>query len=252
MVSWLAINCINQFRIANEASPIRHHIDTQAYDDIRLSFNFNEYEQSLPLSKGIFGGFLLSSDGNDVKLQFDGNKEKFYDDLQIKYADQGNLVALKEMKEGGIEINSVINFCAAGRGHLDILKWSKENDIDFRHTTTTMSAAMGGHLEVLKWLRENNCPWDESTSEKAAANGHLEVLKWARENGCPWNFDVYKGALRYGHLDILQLAFENGCPLEKGYQLTCSDKPEIKEWVKKHGLSCEYFSLFEIKLRINK
>jgi len=45
----------------------------------------------------------------------------------------------------------------------------------------------GGHLEVLKWARENGCPWDEDTCAGAAEGGHLEVLKWARENGCPWD-----------------------------------------------------------------
>ena len=41
---------------------------------------------------------------------------------------------------------------------------------------------MGGHLEVLKWARENGCQWDEWTCATAAEGGHLEVLKWAREN----------------------------------------------------------------------
>ena len=50
---------------------------------------------------------------------------------------------------------------------------------------TSVYAAENGHLEVLKWLRENGCPWNEWTCKNAAGNGHLEILKWARENGCP-------------------------------------------------------------------
>ena len=45
-------------------------------------------------------------------------------------------------------------------------------------------AAEGGHLEVLKWARENGSPWDEDICAYAAESGHFEVLKWARENGC--------------------------------------------------------------------
>ena len=30
---------------------------------------------------------------------------------------------------------------------------------------TCAYAAEGGHLEVLKWARENGCPWDEYTCE---------------------------------------------------------------------------------------
>ena len=51
---------------------------------------------------------------------------------------------------------------------------------------TCKNAAKNGHLEVLKWARENGCPWDWRTCTYAALNGHLEVLKWARENGCLW------------------------------------------------------------------
>ena len=51
----------------------------------------------------------------------------------------------------------------------------------------TCGAAYGGHLDVLKWTRENGCEWDWRTCSNAAENGHLHVLKWARENGCPEN-----------------------------------------------------------------
>ena len=50
---------------------------------------------------------------------------------------------------------------------------------------TCANAAHGGHLEVLKWARENDCPWDGRTCAFAANGGHLELL--ARENGCPWD-----------------------------------------------------------------
>jgi hypothetical protein len=35
-------------------------------------------------------------------------------------------------------------------------------------------AAENGHLEVLKWARENGCPWDESTRQRAASKGYVE------------------------------------------------------------------------------
>ena len=57
--------------------------------------------------------------------------------------------------------------------------------LDVKNKNTCEIAAKNGHLEVLKYARENGCPWDEWTCSFAARNGHLEVLKWARENGCP-------------------------------------------------------------------
>jgi len=43
-----------------------------------------------------------------------------------------------------------------------------------------------GHLDVLRWAREQHHPWDEETCAAAARGGHLEVLQWARRRGCPW------------------------------------------------------------------
>jgi hypothetical protein len=64
---------------------------------------------------------------------------------------------------------------------------------------------MNGHLEVLKWARENDCPWDEETCAFAAQVGHLDVLKWARENGCPWNIVVVRAHATKGcHLEMVK------------------------------------------------
>ena len=39
-----------------------------------------------------------------------------------------------------------------------------------------------GHLEVLKWARENGCPWTaDRTCAEAAEGGHVEVEVGARE-----------------------------------------------------------------------
>ena len=43
----------------------------------------------------------------------------------------------------------------------------------------------GGHLDVLKWARENGCPWDSRTVTLAMSFSNENVLDWARENGCP-------------------------------------------------------------------
>ena len=46
-------------------------------------------------------------------------------------------------------------------------------------------AAFGGHLETLRWLRQNGCPWDEKTCLDAARQGHLRVFEWALKEGAP-------------------------------------------------------------------
>ena len=41
-------------------------------------------------------------------------------------------------------------------------------------------ASKGGHLECLRYARENGCPWDEKTCEEAAKAGDLQEIKRLR------------------------------------------------------------------------
>jgi hypothetical protein len=50
---------------------------------------------------------------------------------------------------------------------------------------TCFGAAEYGHLETLKWARENGCPWDAETLVNAVTNEHYDVLRWALANDCP-------------------------------------------------------------------
>ena len=48
-------------------------------------------------------------------------------------------------------------------------------------------AAMRGSVRLLKWARENNLDWSAHTCSCAAYNGHLPALQYLHENGCPWD-----------------------------------------------------------------
>ena len=49
-------------------------------------------------------------------------------------------------------------------------------------------AAENGHLEILKYLREEvKAPWDWNTASRAAKNGHLHILEYLVER----KFDEY-------------------------------------------------------------
>ena len=69
---------------------------------------------------------------------------------------------------------------------------------------------LNGHLEVLKYLREEvKAPWDSVTASWAAQNGHLHILEYLVER----KFDKYdeyacESAAEYGHLDCLKYLHE--------------------------------------------
>ena len=150
---------------------------------------------------------------------------------------KGYLSTLKHMHSQG-RLSRKKDLCedAARGGHLDVLKWARENDCPWDEDTC-WRAAVGGHLGTLKWARANGCPWNKRTCSGAAYGGHLEVLKWARENGCPWDEGTCTAAAWRGHLEILKWARENDCPWDED---TCSYAAygghlEVLKWARLNG-----------------
>ena len=73
-------------------------------------------------------------------------------------------------------------------------------------------AAELGSVRLLKWARENNLDWSTYTCESAATYGHLSALKYLHENGCPWDSYTCFRAAYYECWDCLQYAVDNKCP----------------------------------------
>ena len=73
-------------------------------------------------------------------------------------------------------------------------------------------AAMRGSVRLLKWTRENNRAWSAGMCYNAAYYGHLPALKYLHENGCPWYGNTCQYAAHNKHWDCLQYAVDNKCP----------------------------------------
>ena len=73
-------------------------------------------------------------------------------------------------------------------------------------------AAMRGSVRLLKWVRENNLDWSTYTCSYAAEHGRLPALKYLHENGCPWYQLTCSLAADRKHWDCLQYLVDNKCP----------------------------------------
>ncbi len=123
----------------------------------------------------------------------------------------GHLDILKWARENNYHWDSLICTNAAFYGHFELLKWAHENGCRW-NSDTCANAARNGYLEILKWAIANGCKWTAETCSNAAAGGYLDVLKWARGNGCDWDVTVCSNAKNNGHLELLKWAIDNGCP----------------------------------------
>jgi hypothetical protein len=74
------------------------------------------------------------------------------------------------------------------------------------------NAAKNGHLNNIKWLRDNEHFWDAYTCANAASIGRLDILMWCRRNGCPWDYRVCITASENGHHEVLRWAIAKRCP----------------------------------------
>ena len=94
---------------------------------------------------------------------------------------------------------------AAEQGNMEMVKYCGANECPIG-VFACANAAKNGHLEVLKYLREEvKAPWGWTTAANAAENGHLHILEYLVER----KYDKYnewacKLAAENGHLDCLK------------------------------------------------
>ena len=132
----------------------------------------------------------------------------------------GHLELLKWARENGCEWDAMTCASAAKSGNLDILKWARQNGCEWDQEVGD-NAVLHGHLEILDWIGNNGYEWTSQICSSAARAGNLEVIKWAIANGSVASLDVFRGCA-WGHLEILQWARNNGCKMGCLYMFQCS------------------------------
>jgi hypothetical protein len=72
------------------------------------------------------------------------------------------------------------------KDHLEELKYDMGFGCCKKDIRMCYFEAENGHLECLKYLREeNDFPWDSSVINIARQNGHIDCANWCIDNGCP-------------------------------------------------------------------
>ena len=149
----------------------------------------------------------------------------------------------RAMKDSGLSCRvekGVVCCLAASGGHLECLRYVREQHGCTWDAVTCAQAAWQGHLECLRYAHEHGCTWDAVTCAQAAWQGHLECLRYAHEHGCPWDAVTCAWAAGRGHLECLRYAHEHGCPWKA---ITCTYAAgrghlECLRYARNHGCPC--------------
>jgi hypothetical protein len=151
-------------------------------------------------------------------------------------AQDGHLETLKWVRENGGEWTYKAADWAARNGHLETLKWIRENGGEWTSNAADY-AARKGHLETLKWIRENGGEWTNWAADYAAREGHLETLKWIRANGGEWTSNAADHAAMNGHLETLKWIRENGGAWTSNAADYAAENGDLEtlKWIRKNG-----------------
>ena len=135
-------------------------------------------------------------------------------------ARQGNLEMVKYCVANGCPIDVSACEFAAQNGHLECLKYLREEAKAPWNRGTASMAALNGHLHILEYLVERKYDqFNVHACGLAAANGHLDCLKYLHETAkAPWNSDAVRIAHKNNHPECVQYLLDNNCPLPFGWR----------------------------------
>ena len=135
-------------------------------------------------------------------------------------ARQGNLDMVKYCVANECPIDVEACACAARYGHLECLKYLRQEAKAPWDSSTASRAAENGHLHILEYLVERK--YDQYSTRvcwEAAGNGHLDCLKYLHETAkAPWNFRAVRVARENKHFECVQYLLDNNCPLPRNWR----------------------------------
>jgi len=135
-------------------------------------------------------------------------------------AKQGNLEMVKYCVANKCPINWSACGCAASGGHLEVLKYLREEAKAPWDSATASWAAENGHLHILEYLVEREFDqYDTLACWEAARYGNLDCLKYLHETAkAPWDEEAVRGAYENFHPECVQYLLDNNCPLPPGWR----------------------------------
>jgi hypothetical protein len=175
---------------------------------------------TMTLRRAVFSSPARVNLAHALGWQFDADSSKY----TLKHgAKSSNLLhwytgsvacraALAEAHRLGMPLLAETLNGAALSGELSTVIWlHTEHHCEFNSGTGDYSA-MGGHIEMLRWLKQQGLAFSSSTMLSAASYGHTPTCAYLHAAGCPWDRLVVFAAARRSHWGTVRWLLEHGCP----------------------------------------
>jgi len=146
-------------------------------------------------------------------------------------ADQGNLEMVKYCVANKCPVKEFACANAAKNGHLECLKYLREEVKAPWGSETAAWAAANGHLHILEYLVERKYDqYSVLACRFAAQRGHLDCLKYLHETAkWPWDSQAVREAHENNHTDCVQYLLDNDCPLPYGWRYENGELHDVTE-----------------------
>jgi hypothetical protein len=133
---------------------------------------------------------------------------------------QGNLEMVKYCVANECPIYWRACSDAAENGHLECLKYLRQEVKAPWDSSTAACAAHKGHLHILEYLVERKFDqYNEYACRNAAENGHLDCLQYLHETAkAPWDSEAVRKAHKNDQTECVQYLLDNNCPLPRGWR----------------------------------
>jgi hypothetical protein len=108
-----------------------------------------------------------------------------------------------------------------------------------------LAAAYGGHVDTLRWLREQGCPWiEKDTAQRAAEGGSVDMMLYLRQAGIEFDAELLKAMLNvagaYNKLAAAQWLRQQGAEwppvlLYRCYNTDLRWQGDTLQWAREEG-----------------
>jgi hypothetical protein len=172
--------------------------------------------------------------------------------LSLKAASLGRINVLEWARSKGANIREAHFSNSASNGHICILKWAEDNNLEWYSPYLMKSAIGSGCVNILDFVHTTGRHFPERASHEAAGKGQISVLAWMKEHDMLdttrelWQYAAYEG-----HTHVLDWLWANDYRggMNIDWAASRDGRVNVFVWLRQHDIAwsdyaCAYASYY--------